>query len=101
MSLNRRTATANGNTLDLWGQGYDAEARRVAAALPRDCDGLDRVESGTDIGAVCWFKPPEGAVDEVRNLPLPETYRVTNISQFADGTVAYNLQHERAEVDDA
>lgn len=95
--MDHRTTTANGNTLSLWGfdSGTDAEARRVAAALPRDMAGLRKVATGVGDSVVVWLEPPEGAADGCRRFSPPAGYRAVDFDHFANGTVAVRLEADR------
>ena len=92
MSINRRDTTVNGHQTQLWGQGYDADARRVAAALPRgDVPGLRAIDADP-AGTVLWYDRPEDT--DHRRLTIPDGYRVVSIDHFDAGDIAVTVEPE-------
>jgi len=91
MSVGFCETTVNGNRVQLWGQGHDSDARRVAAALPRATDGLRFVDAAYD-GTVIWFDPVDDA--PIRTVRAPDGYAIVAIDQLRDGTVVVTVRPE-------
>jgi len=64
MSATRRETTVNGNRTQLWSCDDSAPARRLAAALDRADDRVNRVKSSTVYDAEVWI-----ADDKMINAP--------------------------------
>lgn len=93
--MTRKETVVNGNRtcLSKYSDGHEnnQNGRQVAAALPRDMDGLRRVDATSD-GAEVWLETPDGAADEMRTFEPPAGYEIAHISHFADGTLCMELE---------
>jgi len=76
MSVTRRDTTVNGNRTQLWTCDDSAPVRRLAAALDRNDDRVERVKSSTVYDAAAWLADettvaaPDGfVIDSVFNGP--------------------------------
>lgn len=83
-----REKVANGNRIQLWGQGYDSAARRLAGRLPRDMDGLRFVEAGCGEGAIMWLDVPD---EPLRKTEVPDGYELVCVDHFESGDLALTV----------
>lgn len=92
-SINHRFTTVNGNRVELWGQGHDLTARRLAAELSRDMTNLRHVEAATrEDRAAVWLETPEDV--RLQGFAAPDGWTITHLDQFQDGTLAVELTRE-------
>lgn len=91
----QKRTTVNGNRVILWkftgGREYNTTGRQVAAALPRDMDGLSRVEADAD-GASLYIEEYDGPTSDMYRFEPPAGYEITKVGQFHDGDVCVQLE---------
>lgn len=89
-----KETTVNGNHVHLWkfsdGDELNSEVRRVAAALPRDMDGLDRID-GSPVGVADVYFEPCADGEEIQSFEPPEGYEIIKMSWFETDTVSARL----------
>lgn len=87
--------TVNGNSIHTWafsnGNEYNATARRVAAALPRDMDGLNFIDATAD-GANLHFEAYDGPTSKMWDFSAPRGYQIAEVGQYHDGDLCITVE---------
>lgn len=97
--MNHRFSTVNDNRVELWGQSaeYDQAARRLAADLPRDMDGLSAVEGGVPGQSFADASFRLESADTFRRTEIPDGWSVLNVGQHGNGSMFVDLQRTEAD----
>jgi len=78
MSVTLRETTVNGNRTQLWTCDDSAPARRLAAALDRNDDRVERVKSSTVYDAEAWVAGEE-------SVAAPDGFVIASVFNAPNG----------------
>jgi len=89
MSATRRETTVNGNRTQLWSCDDSAPARRLAAALDRGDNRVNRIQSSTVYDAEVWIANEE-AID------APEGWEIHSVFASSNGATCVRFTEVNA-----